>query len=288
MSKKQVHGAKKSTRRKELESYGFLGIHLGGAKSDRTAYAYVEYFPDQKKNFLNHVQTRIKADGDISSDLLLYEEIIARKSKIKFLAYNVALSLPKCMTCKLKCPGYEMCDEEEILWMWDNYRKNIEPRKNKKIFTPYTERCVEHYILASTDEKMQVQSALGANMAPLTARAHYINRRLKMPSIEVFPQLSVSRICAAIGVSKNSIQSYKHPVHGEGARQTILKNLIDRKVSFFYEQDLRLLSANVESFEAYFSALTAVLKFKNQCEKRPKDFPRKEGWIEIPNESIVW
>ena len=42
----------------------------------------------------------------------------------------------------------------------------------RKLFTPYTERCVEQYLATAFDEPFHVQQALGANMAPLTARAN--------------------------------------------------------------------------------------------------------------------
>ena len=42
------------------------------------------------------------------------------------------------------------------------------------------------------------------------------------------------------------------------------------------------------AFDAFICALTGVLKFKGQCEKKPKEIPANEGWIEIPKENIVW
>ena len=72
------------------------------------------------------------------------------------------------------------------------------------------------------------------------------------------------------------------------ARQAILKELIRQNIAFIYEQDVRLMVESVNAFDAFLCALTAVLKFTDQCEKVPKNFPKASGWIEIPKENLVW
>jgi hypothetical protein len=267
---------------------GFVGVALAGGKTDKTCLAFVEYYPEQNKIFLSHFIEKIKSEGDLSSDLILYEQIKSSKIQTELLAYNVPLSLPKCMRCKLSCPGYESCDEEEIQWMWAHYRKLESEKRDKKLFTPYTERCIEQYLNSEFEEPLQVQHALGANQAPLTARVYFLNRRLKMKAIEVHPRLSLWRIGRALHIQKSYLKHHKHQIGGDEARMTILKELVNREISFLYEQDVRLMVENSNAFDAFLCALTAVLKYKGQCEKKPKSFPRNEGWIEIPKESIVW
>jgi hypothetical protein len=43
----------------------------------------------------------------------------------------------------------------------------------------------KQYLSFEMEEKFQIQHALGANQAPLTARAHFILRRLRAQAIEV-------------------------------------------------------------------------------------------------------
>ncbi|OFZ16948.1 MAG: hypothetical protein A2Z20_09565 [Bdellovibrionales bacterium RBG_16_40_8] len=234
------------------------------------------------------MQDRIHAAGDISSDLILFEEIVHRSLKTEYLAYNVPLTLPKCMTCKLRCPGYETCKEEEILWMWENYRKRESEKSRHKLFTPYTERCVEQYLSGELEEAFQMQHAMGANLAPLTARAHFLNRRLNLKTIEVYPKLSLWRIGRALNIQKSYLRFHKHQIGGLEMRQAIIKELVNHKTAFIYDQDIRLMVDNSHAFDAFICALTAVLKFTGQCEKRPRNFPADEGWIEIPKEVIVW
>lgn len=288
MSSKRFSTDFTSKKSLDIKRFGFIGISLGGGKSDKTSLLYLEYYPQSNKIFINDLSTKMKSDGDISSDLIIHEQIIEHQKRLEYVAFNVPLSLPKCVTCKLKCPGYEICDEEEILWMWDHYRKLEAENKEKKIFTPYTERCIEQYLTTEIIDSVHVQHALGSNMAPLTSRALFIKRRLHAKTIEVLPKLSLWRIGNALSLPKTHIKMHKHSAAGEESRRAILNELIQKNIIFVYDQDLRLLIQNVNAFDAFVGAFTAVLKFKGQCELRPRDFPKKEGWIEIPKEKFVW
>jgi hypothetical protein len=123
---------------------------------------------------------------------------------------------------------------------------------------------------------------MGANLAPLTARAHFLLRWLKRPAIEVFPRLSLYRVGRNLGVSRSHLLFHKHVVSGEDSRKVILEKMISSQFIFIYEQDRRAMIENNQAFEAFLCALTAVLNFQGRCEPRPSDFPKSEGWIAIP------
>lgn len=275
-----------------MKRTGFIGIALGGGKTDKTCLAHVEYFADQNKIFLSELQDKIKSEGDLSADFILHETLTNKQTDAKngldSIAYNVPMTLPKCVTCNLKCPGYEVCNEDEITWMWEHYRSLEAKGKAKKLFTPYTERCVEQYLTTELEEVFHVQQALGANFAPLTARAKFLNRRLKIKTLEVHPRLSLWRIGRSLLIQKSYLRFHKHQAGGDEARHAILRELIKRAGVFIYEQDVRQMVHNANAFDAFMCALTAVLKFKGQCEDRPQNFPKNEGWIEVPKENIVW
>ncbi len=241
----------------------------------------MEYYPEQNKIFLSHIFDKIKGNDTISSDQLLVEELTRAQQPIELLGINAPLSTPKCLRCDLPCPGYEACAEPEIKWMWKH-------RKRKKIFTPYTERCAEQWIATELEEPFHAQHAMGANMAPLYARAHFLVRRLNVPAVEVFPKVSLWRIGNSLRIQKNHLRFHKHSVGGEDARLAILKELVRRNIAFLYEQDVRLMVQNGHAFDAFICALTVILKTKGQCVDRPKGFPADEGWIEIPKQDILW
>ncbi|NQZ02479.1 MAG: DUF429 domain-containing protein [Bdellovibrionales bacterium] len=302
---KKASGARPSAARKKGLQYGsagqalaikaaslkvhhFLGVALGGGKTDKTCVALVDYYPDQNKIFLSRLFERVSTVGEVSSDLQLHKIVTELPGRVESVAFDVPLQLPKCLRCRLKCPGFEACEEPEIKWLWKHYRKRNTKKKPKKLFTPYTERCVEFYMQTELEEVFHPPHALGANVAPLTARAHFITRRLKSPCIEVYPKLSLWRIGRALGISKNHLRFHRHSFGGEESRKIILEKLISEDIAFLYVQDVKNMTANVHAFEAFISALTAVLELKKQCEPRPKGFPADESWISIPKVDVKW
>lgn len=270
------------------EVHRFVGVSLGGGKTDKACVAVVEYFPKYHKVFLSRLYEKIKSEDDLSGDLQIHEIISQYQGALESVSFDVPLQLPFCMTCKLQCPGYENCSVEHIEWMWEHYRKTQKKKKAKKLFTPYTERSVEMHLATELEEVFILPSALGANMAPLTARAHFIARRLEVPLIEVFPKLSVWRIGRSLQVMKSHLRFHKHAVGGDESRRQILHALSTHNVVFVYEQDVKSMVANNHAFEAFIGAFTAFLKFKGQTEVRPKGFPDNEAWIDFPRDNIKW
>lgn len=262
---------------------------MAGGKTDKAAAALVEYYPEQNKIFLSQIVEKLKSEGDISSDLQLVEALENAAQPFDFVSFNAPLTLPKCVRCTLKCPGFEVCTEPEIQWMWNHHRENIVPNKpNSRLFTPYTERCAEMFLSTAVEEDMQIQHGLGANMAPLFARAQYLSRRIGGEKIEVNPRISLWRIGRSLNIQKSYLKFHRHSVGGEEARQAILMALVTHGIAFLYEHDVRLMIANGHAFDAFICALTAVLKTKGQCVARPNDFPFDEAWIEIPEQDIIW
>jgi hypothetical protein len=123
-----------------LKVHHFLGVSLGGGKTDKTCVALVDYYPDQNKIFLSRLFERVCTVGEVSSDLQLHKIVTQLPGRVESVAFDVPLQLPKCLRCRLRCPGFEVCDEPEIKWLWKHYRKRNTKKKPKKLFTPYTER----------------------------------------------------------------------------------------------------------------------------------------------------
>lgn len=273
--------------KENLEVLRFAGVSLGGGKTDKTAVAQIEYFASQKRLFLRSLYTNVSSSEGKSSDLNLHE--ILSENKFKLVAFDVPLQFPFCVRCELKCPGYEKCKLPHIKWMWDFHKKRNKVKRPNKLFTPYTERCAEMYISSELEENFFPSHALGANAAPLAARGHFVARRLKKVNmIECFPKLSLWRIGVSLDIPKSYLRFHRHSVDGDEARYYILSRLVELNVAFIYQQDLRAMVENSQAFDAFIGALTAYLKFRGECEKTPKDFPKVENWIEIPKQEITW
>ena len=118
--------------------------------------------------------------------MALHKAIEKIDTPLESIAFDVPLQLPKCIRCQLKCPGYEVCQEPEIKWLRKFYISRNLKKKPMRGFTPYTERCVDNYMRTELEEVFHPPHALGANAAPLTARAYYISRRLTTHVLKYF------------------------------------------------------------------------------------------------------
>lgn len=291
-----------NARGKGLTVHRFAGVALGGGKTERTAVAVIEYYPESRRIFLRALRERIRGEGDVSADETLVHLLTVEEVGLETIAFDAPLQLPKCIRCDLVCPGFEACRLPEIRWLWNEHDAREKKKRPNKVFTPYTERCAEVAIANHLEEPFHPPHALGANAAPLAARAHFLARRitgrrtlnLAKPEtiepelIEVYPKLSVWRIGRDLKVPKSHLRFHRHAVDSDEARHFFLKQLIEREITFIYQQDLKTLIENPQAFDAFVAALTAFLRYRGQTVARPAGFPKDEIWIEFPDEEIDW
>ena len=290
MSKRGISNDERSTSKPGVigKKHRFLGLSLAGGKTDKACLAVLEYYPEYKKIFLTKVLDKIKNEESISADLKLFETIDQNRTDAESLALDVPWQLPLCLRCKLKCPGYERCQEDQILWMWNYYKNKNMKKRPKKIFTPYTQRTVEMFLATELEEPFIVPHAMGANRAPVLARATFLQRRVSLPTIEVFPTLTLWRIGRSLNMIKSHLLYHRHSARGSESRRAILNSLNSANIAFVYEQDIRIMVENNHAFEAFLCSMTGFLKFMNLTEKRPDGFPKAEDWIDFPLKNIKW
>lgn len=291
MSKRKVSVPERSARKpvdliQNSKVLRFIGVSLAGGKSDKACVAILEYYPDNKKIFLSRLFEKIKSDENISGDLKIHDLINQNEESTKFVAFDTPWSLPFCMTCTLRCPGYENCKLPHIEWMWRHQDEKQKKKRPKKLFTPYTQRCIEMYFQTDLDEKFNLHHALGSNSAPLLARAHFIQRRVGVECIEAYPALTLWRLGKLLGVMRSHLKSHRAAFGGDEARAQFLSSLNENDIAFVYNQDLRQMVENNHAFEAFLCGFTAYLKYKGLTEKPPKDFPENEDWIEFPKADL--
>lgn len=307
--------AKKVSEGRGLTVHRFAGIALGGGKTDRTAVAVIEYYPESRRVFLRAIRDKVRGhDGD-SGDQALIDLLTIEEPGLEAIAFDAPLQLPKCIRCDLVCPGFESCRLPEMRWLWSEHEARAANKRPNKVFTPYTERCAEVYIAnhlsRSLEEAFHPPHALGANAAPLAARAHYLARRLtglkqfdvqsmkratvkraggrSVPQlIEVFPKLSLWQIGRDLKVPKSHLRFHRHAVDSDEARHYVIKTLMEREIAFVYQQDLKTLIESPQAFDAFIAAITAYLEHRGQTVARPQGFPVDEIWITFPKNDIQW
>lgn len=265
----------------------FLGLSLSGGKSDRSCLAVIDFYPDSKRLFLSGIFDRVKSEEYISADLKLHELISQFADNCDWLGFDVPLTIPKCLRCELPCPGFETCSVEEIKWMRGLYQ-NIKKKKPKKMFTPYTQRAVDLYLQELEDDNLEIQQALGANLAPMTARAHFIQRRLDIPSFEIAPKVSVLRLGQKLHIGKTHLLNYRSTTSGEEARRIFLQALSDKTGLFIYQQDLKTLIESYHAFDALICAFVGFLHYQEKTQEAPSDFPKASGWAWFPKNTGIF
>lgn len=271
-----------------LKVVRFAGVSLGGGKTDKTSVAILDYFPEQKRVFLRGLREKVagkhaaKPGDEITADEALLSVLNEEESDLAIIAFDVPLTLPVSI-------GGSTKDEERVLtWMRKQHVRRSKEKRPNKMFTPYTERAAEIYIANELEEPFHPPHALGSNAAPLTARAQYLKKRLRQTLIETYPKLTLWRVGQALHMPKSHLRFHRHAVDSDEARHYILKTLIEKEIAFVYQQDLKTMVEHNTAFEAFLCALTAFLHYRGQTEKRPRDFPKTESWIDFPVKNIHW
>lgn len=266
-----------------------MGLSLAGGKTDKACLVVLDYFPDQRRLFLKQTYEKVKTEGELSGDLKLYEILRLYQAQAHSLILDVPWKVPLCLKCDLVCPGYEQCKEPHIQWMWSHQRAKRQRKRPQKLFTPYSQRCVELYFQTELEDVFHLPHAMGANAAPLLARAAFLVRRL--PGINVLegaPRIALWRLGNSLKLLRSHLRNYKHSTAGEQTRRSLLLALSKADWMFTYEQDRKILIENGHAFDALLLAYTGFLKYKGLTDPRPAGFPEDEDWIHIPRQSLPW
>jgi hypothetical protein len=281
----------KSSRSPKLnfsEFSRFIGISLSGGKSDKACVSFVDKYKDTERLILSTLIERVRTEEFISADLKLHEMLVQNKHLLHSVAVDAPLSLPYCLNCRLKCPGYEVCEVESIRWMRERKMLQQESKhRPRKMFTPYTQRAADLFLSSVECGSLDTQDALGANLAPVTARALFMARRLKVRWLEVSTRHAVWRLGLELRMPKTKLMSWRSSVGGEDTRRLFLTQLQEKTGIFIYHQDVRSLVENHHAFEALVCAVVAFLESVKKTEHPPGDYPKGEHWVHIPTSEGV-
>lgn len=276
----------------------YLGLSLGGAKSNKTCLTVLDFYRKQKKAFVVESFLGIgsekddQADSELTADdvlLSLVDELSKDLSKdnsaIRIVGVDAPLTLPPCLLgCDVDCRGYSDCKKEEIQWMNDQYLIAKENRSKLKHFTPYSQRPVDLYFRYKyPDENLFQDETMGANLAPQAARMNYLKRHLEhLRLIEVWPKLSLYHIHESLNLTKTEVLNYRDIEEGVTVREKIIERLVEKASIFIYERDLKKFITNVGAFDSFLCAWSALQTDLNSVVKIDSDLPVESGWIQIP------
>lgn len=276
---------------KPHEARGYLGLELSGAKNEKTTLAVLEFYPREKKLFLLEIYERISGVEDESSDDALIHLLAELRPGAAMLTVNVPLTLPPCIPCtKAHCPTPAKCTVGAVKHMRETSRRSARKNKRKVAnpFTPYTQRPIELWIKEEVmpeydlEGTFEIDETLGGNKGPLTARMQYLNRHIKLKTIETWPKLSTALLCQAMELPGRLYKEHRHLERGAHARAEILTALCRKADVFVYERDLRKISQSLGSFNAFICAFIGFLADQELCAQPPSSFPATSGWVYYP------
>jgi hypothetical protein len=281
-------------KRKLSDVERFIGISIGGAKSDRTALTVLDFYTKQKKAFVVDVIDGIGPDpisldnlrSEYTADQALLDLIEELKINLNLIIVDVPITLPPCfLDCDIKCSGYDKCKKQEVKWMTKQYQDALKKHKKIKHFTPYTQRPVELYFRYKFfNADIFQDESLGANYAPLVARVQYLKRHFPKNSIlmECSPKLSLFNVSKKLKLSLDDYKEYKSIESGIHIREKIIEKIIHIEGIFIYERDLKKLISNIHAFDSFLCVWAGFAFYNNKVHRYPKDFPIKSGAIVVP------
>jgi hypothetical protein len=271
----------------------YLGLCLGGAKSDRTCVTVIDHYRKQDKAFVVDIYESIGPQEGVTADQALID-LIAELSKdstaahqegIRVMGVDAPLTLPPCVPeCDAACEGYDKCRKPAVRWMRQHYQRIRQRNGRAKHFTPYSQRPVDLYFRYKHPEQNMFQDeTMGANLAPQTVRMCYLKRHFgDLRLVEVWPKLALFYLQKPLKLTKREVLSYRNIEHGTHVRQKIIERLVARAGIFIYERDLKKFLANVASFDSFLCALVALQCDLDRVVKFRSDLPLDSGWVQIP------
>lgn len=275
------------------EFYRSLGLEVTGPKNDRTSIAVLDFYPKTERLILVDLEIQLSGFDDTTSDEMVvktFDSFIKEAPSYTGCGVHAPLTLPPLLQAAIandEAQPFALKNKNaEIVWMIELW-KRLRPRPRP--FVPYLERAAELYLRYMTREKFQVSEAMGANLAPISARIQFLKNHLPGPLHEVHPRATLSRVISSLGMPKTLIRDFTDLERGIYTREQIFVQL-SKKIPqlFIYEKDLELMVLNINCFNAFLCALMQHLIFKEQQELAPKNFPKAAGWIHLPKTAINW
>lgn len=274
----------------------YVGISIGGAKSERTCLSVIDLYRKQQKSFVVDIYEALGAQGELTADQVLLEHIeellhelptSSQTSAIRVIGVDAPLTLPPCaIGCETGCPGYEdKCRRSEVRWMRAQYHKTRAKNSRVKHFTPYSQRPVDLYFRYKhpNDPELFQDETLGANLAPQAIRMNYLKRHLwSQKLVEVWPKLSLFYLQKALKLTKKEVLEYRHLERGAAVRGRVLDRIVELSKIFIYERDWKKFVSNTDAFDSFLCAWVAMQTDLGQVVKFKSDLPLDSGWIQIP------
>lgn len=271
----------------------YLGLSLGGAKSERTCLTVIDYYRKQQKSFVVDIFEGIGAQGDLTADQVLLDLVDelahelsgSDENAVRVMGVDAPLTLPPCFPeCDPQCEGYEKCKRPEVKWMRKEYQRAKAKNSKLKHFTPYSQRPVDLYFrYRYSEQNLLPDETMGANLAPQAVRMQYLKRRFQdLNLVEVWPKLSLFQLQKPLKITRREFLEYRNIERGAHIRERVIERLVEKSSIFIYERDLKKFVTSVDAFDSFVCAWVAMQSDLDKVVRFKGDIPLESGWIQIP------
>jgi len=265
--------------------YRSLGLELSGPRSQRTALAILDHYPEQGRIVLQDLVQPEKSSDD--SDIALGEYISKIEKGISGIGIHAPVSLPPIVYRAHKnLSKVQQMNLSEVKWMEKVWSK-LKNKPHK--FIPYLHRPAEVWLRHKAVERYSDVMSFATTGAPLAARVVHLKGQIKSPLNEIFPRAVIKRISESLEIRPRVFKSYTDLEGGVKAREEFLIQLsIKLPQLFLYEKDVEKMILSPHQLNAFLCALMQHMVKCGEFEGRPKGFPKAASWIHIPRIHIDW
>lgn len=273
----------------ETSASSFLGLHLSGSNSQRTAAVILNIEESEKIPSIEGVYEKIGSIGSIFSDERLLTIIVNKDLRREIFA-DVPLSLPPCGLCERPiCPGVLECEDLAVAYMLRLSQSNRTPEKKrrKRPLNPQSQRLWDTAHM--DDERFKgIEPSYNSGKTSLYIRVKAFKKRMvALSKNHELLETSVPHVLAVLasdfGFSEESCRNYRSFENGAIYREEIFREIVARSwlkpsVSELEER----ICSSIDVFHAFICALVNTLFHQNMVARPPDEVYGSQGWIYLP------
>ena len=278
-----------STECSDTPVNSFMGLHLSGSNSQRTAAVILKLDKSHKIPEIDGVYEKIGSIGSIFSDERLLT-IIVNKNLEQAIFTDVPLSLPPCGLCERPvCPGVVKCHDLAVAYMLrlSHDNRNSKKRRKKRPLNPQSQRLWDMAHL--DDERFSgIDHSYNSGRSSLNIRIKALMKRIRSidKQHELF-ETSVPHVLAVLAFdfsfSRESCINYRCFEEGFAHRERILRELALRSwVKFSSEGEKERIAGSVDIFHAFICALVNTFYHSRMVTEPPDEVYSSQGWVYLP------
>ena len=270
----------------------YLGIHLAGSNSSRTAAVVVHVKNHEPCLVIDEVYEKICSFGSIFSDDRLLA-LISHKNLVEKAFIDIPLSLPPCGLCTRQiCPGVTSCIDLAVAYIskLDAGRRSQGTRKKRRPLNPQSQRLWD--VIFHQDERfVGLEPPYNAGKCQ-SVRVQALAKRLRSyHSNFQLLETSVPHVFAVFahdfGFPKESCKLYRKFEQGSQHRHILLEEFLARgwltaKTS---EATLNSFVLSLDLFNAFICAVMNAWFSRGLLTHPPERLFEQQGWVYLPRYS---